>query len=394
VPLTRDDKENVKRQVQKAFDLAYPESIPYNPPEAKSNPITQQERDAWDNPVHPDNPRLKPVAFYPLIPDLDAATDIKSHYHALRFDKPPLPPLRGRRDDRIDVSLLYAGPNQALHSTWAAKKAAYDQDPDRYEDPGTEPFTWSLHIPKQPDTAPRIRQAFDDSNPNKDDPALINRLLEESINATPRLPFERVKVYPTNTQTDVDGHQVMAVSLVDADKLPSTSRFKKQGTAAYYYPIAERLRLRADRGNLGKMSHSQHAGAGADIDPGSDMADQLMVSFREPDIMEMKSRALFRGENDDTFKAEYEEIERMYEEAVRAQQILEEQGEVHEGAGDVSMAEVEAGEDAEVDAEGGARRERDDDAPTPPATNGAGKAVDDGDGEDADEDEDDEMQDG
>jgi hypothetical protein len=181
----------------------------------------------------------------------------------------------------------------------------------------------------------------------------------------------------------------MAVSLVDAEKLSSHSRFKAQGSAAYYYPIAERVRLKADRGNLGKMTHSQTA---PDTDAGAGMADQMMILFRDPDIEETKNRASFRGEFDDTFKAEYEEIEKAYEEAVRAEMILQEQGTTHEGQGDVTMGEVEDGEDAEVDAERPARRERDDDAntPTPPPqtegmNGGAGHE---------DLDEDDEMQDG
>ena len=85
----RDDKENITRYIQKGFDIAYPESVPYNPPEAKATPSTEAERDAWRSPVHPDNPRLKPIDYYPVLPDFDAYTDVGG-YVSVKFDKPAI----------------------------------------------------------------------------------------------------------------------------------------------------------------------------------------------------------------------------------------------------------------------------------------------------------------
>ncbi|KAH0831628.1 hypothetical protein FOPE_02792 [Fonsecaea pedrosoi] len=377
VPVTRDDPENIKRQIQKGFDLAYPDSIPFNPPEAKANPITPQERDAWKNPVHPDNPRLKPVDFYPVIPDLETGTDMASNWQALKFDKPPLPPYKGRRDDRIDVGILMASENAALMPAWRAAKEAFDRDPEKFADPGPEPYTWSLSVPKQPDSTSRIRQLFDDSNPRKDDPSLMGPLLEESADGSLRLPFERVRVYPKATQDTVDPHRIMALSLVDANNLPRGSRFRKQGNAAYYYPILERVKMRADRGNLSGTRNNSNNNNNAD----DDIPDQVMVLFKEPNAKERRSRAEFRGEYDSAFRDEYEELTReaqAEEEAEHADAILQEQGELHEGAQDVSMAEVEDAEAAEVSMNNGApRKDRADDRNTPPPVNGnAGVATD------------------
>ncbi|KIY00549.1 uncharacterized protein Z520_03212 [Fonsecaea multimorphosa CBS 102226] len=393
VPVTRDDPENIKRQIQKGFDLAYPDSIPFNPPEAKANPITTQEREAWRNPVHPDNPRLKPVEFYPIIPDLETGTDMASNWQALKFDKPPLPPHKGRRDDRIDVGLLMAAENAALMPAWRAAKEAFERDPEKFADPGPEPYTWSLSVPKHPDSTSRIRQLFDDSNPRKDDPGLMEPLLEESADGSLRLPFERVRVYPRATQDTVDPHRVMALSLVESQNLSRHSRFRKQGNAAYYYPILERVKMRADRGNLSKSTRNNNNAAGDD----DDIPDQVMVLFKEPNAKEKRSRAEFRGEYDALFKDEFEELTReaqAEEEAEHADMILQEQGELHEGAQDVSMAEVEDGENAEVSMNGGvSRKDRADDRNTPPPVNGNG-ARDAGAGADEDGfDEDEDMRD-
>ncbi|OAP59933.1 hypothetical protein AYL99_04935 [Fonsecaea erecta] len=390
LPVTRDDPENIKRQIQKGFDLAYPDSIPFNPPEAKANPITPQDREAWRNPVHPDNPRLKPVEFYPIIPDLETGTDMASNWQALKFDKPPLPPYKGRRDDRIDVGLLMASENAALMPAWRAAREAFEREPEKFADPGPEPYTWSLSVPKHPDSTSRIRQLFDDSNPQKDDPALIEPLLEESADGSLRLPFERVRVYPKATQDTVDPHRIMALSLVDTNNLPRHSRFRKQGNAAYYYPILERVKMRADRGNLSKTHHNNAE---------DDIPDQVMVLFKEPNAKEKRSRAEFRGDYDPSFKDEFDELTRearAEEEAEHADLILQEQGPLHEGAQDVNMAEVGDGETAEVSMNGIPRKDRADDRNTPPppmngnadrrdrSGDGDAEAEDDGYGEDED----------
>lgn len=350
-PIARDDTENIKRHIQKGFDIAYPDSVAFNPPEAKANPIAPEERSAWRNPVHPDNPRLTPVEFYPILPDLDAVTDMAGNWQALRFDKPPLPPYHGRRDDRVGVGLLMASENATEMPKWRAKKQAFDENSQLYEDPGPEPYIWSLSVPKQPDSTARIRNIFDDSNPDKDDPALYAPLLEESADGSQRLPFERIRIYQSAGQNPVDPRRVMGLSLVNADKLSAHSRFRKQGSAAYYYPILERVRMKADRSNVNKARGSQ----ATEDELTANIADQLMVLFKEPSAAEQVSRNQFRGEYDNAYAAEYEELVRVAE-AAEAEE---------EPAEDVSMAEA-ADADAEVTTNGLAHRDRDDDRNTPP----------------------------
>jgi hypothetical protein len=68
---------------------------------------------------------------------------------------------------------------------------------------------------------------------------------------------------------------------------------------------------------------------------------------------------------------------------------LDEQGTLHDGAQDVSMAEVEAAEEAEVSMNGAQRKDRADDrnTPPPPVNGNAAKDMD----ADAEEDDDDGM---
>jgi hypothetical protein len=389
IPVSRDDPENIKRQIQKGFDLAYPASIPYKPKDAKANPITSAERDAWEHPQHPDNRKLTPVEYYPIIPDLETGTDMASNWQAIKFDKPPLPPLKnGRRDDRIDVGLLMASENPELMPEWRARKEAHEANPHDYSDPGPEPYTWLLSVPKQADSTTRIRQLFDDSNPHKDDPNLIGPLLEESADGTPRLPFERIRVYTDATRQEVDPRRVVALSLVNPANLPQHSRFRKhEGPAAYYYPIYERVKMKADRGQLSKQRNAR-SGAGDALE--EDLPDQMMVLFREPDAKERHIRSEFRGRNDQSFAEQWAELERevqLEEEKEHADRILDEQGTLHDGAQDVSMAEVEAAEEAEVSMNGAQRKDRADDrnTPPPPVNGNAAKDMD----ADAEEDDDD-----
>ena len=339
VVVSRDDPENVRRQVQKGFDIAHPDSVPSNPEQAKANNITSTERHAWEFPKHPDNPRLTPLETFPIVPDLETGTDMASNWQALKFDKPPLPPLKNaRRDDRIDVGLLMASENPALMPDWRARKEAHLTEPEEFPDPGPEPYTWSLSVPKQTESTSRVRKLFDDSNPSKDDSSLMKPLLEESADGTMRLPFERIRVYTDATRQEVDPHRVMAISFTKPAHLPQHSRFRKQGTssAAYYYPIYERVKMKADRGQLSKKARTTRLGAGPEVE--EDLPDQMMVLFREPDAKEKHIRSEFRGRNDRSFTEEWEELTREAQAQDELEQA-EEMREHEEGQGDVSMAE-------------------------------------------------------
>lgn len=339
----REDQENIKRHVQRGFDLAHPESVQFNPPQARAHPISPAERDAWRHPVHPDNPRLKPVEFYPILPDFDSTTD-GGGFASVKFDKPPLPAYRGRRDDRTDVALLYATQNTALMPAWQAKKDAYDKNPDLYDDPGPEPYEWSYNVPPQPEDAWKVRKALNDANPDKDDPFLWEDLADPANEGVSGISFEKVRMYPTAVQQPVNSSRFTAISLFDPDKMPaSTARRKAQGRAAYYYPIFERLRLRADRARAGR------SGGPVLNEDNADIPDRLVIAARELTAAEKVARYHYRGQHDSNFAAEYRKMEAEAEAAAAAD----------EEAALASAAPEPTADDDEHDDDGARGRHRD-----------------------------------
>ena len=96
----QDDPTYIKRYIQKGFDTAYPESKHSGEETAskiKGHTATKAEHDAWAMPVHPDNPKLKPVGFYPIMPDLQGFPD-PGGFVQFKFDKAPVQGVSGKRN--------------------------------------------------------------------------------------------------------------------------------------------------------------------------------------------------------------------------------------------------------------------------------------------------------
>jgi len=362
-PLARDDKENIKRHVQKGFDIAYSDSVPYNGAEARGHPSTAAERDAWRNPVHPDNPKLKPVSYHPILPDLESKTDYGAVWTTVKFDKPPLPAVQGRRDNRIDVALLMGIPDEARMPNYLLNKQAFDENPELYDDPGHEPQAWTLNIPKNPDAVPRIKTILNESHPERKNPALSEGLLEEFVDGSERIPYERARLYTNDQVFDVNGRRLMAISVVDQSNAAGASnpRIRKQGPAAYYYPVAQRIRLRADRAKVSKASHSA-----SQEDPYK-FPDNHMLLIHDPDDetlskQQLAMRNTFKGENDSTYKKEFDalmrdvEVEQAKEDAEqdaeKADEVVKQPETLHDGPSDVNMDETEAARQSDAPTNG------------------------------------------
>jgi RNA polymerase II-associated factor 1 len=358
--IDRDDPENVKRHVQKGFDLAYPDSVAYNDPSVKGLPRSQQERNAWNQPVHPSgNTDLKVVDVYPLIPDFEANTDEGGAFQRIRFDKPPLMANHGKRDDRIDVATFQTLPNEELSRDWNARMAAFEADPTAYEHPGPEPHTYVMAAPTEPSQVPLVRKFLYDGHPDKDDPEVYSSMLAESISGDKRVPFERKRVYKSNVRNPLDPRRVFAVGLYDPlstkNQVPPSEAKMRQGKCAYYYPIQESIRLRSDRS---KIAHPSL--------PESDtpMADLFMYLPRELDAREAFDRVLNRGINDDQFGEEYEALRATalaQQEAEQAEDVVETQGMSAAGQVGDDEDQVRNGEDVALDQNGGTRPAGDDD---------------------------------
>ncbi|RMD44817.1 hypothetical protein DV735_g262, partial [Chaetothyriales sp. CBS 134920] len=305
------DMEKIKRHVQKGFDIAYPESIPYNPPETRSQPATQAEREAWRKPKHPTNRNAVPVSYYPIIPDLETGTDL-SGWCRFKFDKVPLAPNRAARDNRIDVASFFTVPDKTLEQAWLAKNEAWKKEPELYEDPGPQPHKFSLHIPRRPEDVPRIKKHLFAGHPRADDPELLAGLVE-SNEGVQGVPYDRARVYPTVEQINMDPQRFMAIGLYDppSSTRPSSppSEVKQaQGPAAYYYPINENVRLRADR-KLADFGSEE----------AEDLADVIYVAPTEPTARQVFNRHDFRGRYDRQFAGDFKKMA----EAVEAEEKRE-----------------------------------------------------------------------
>lgn len=363
-PVNRDEPENVKRHVQKGFDLAYPGSVPYNDESVKGIPRTAAEKAAWDTPKHPSgNSKITVVDKFPVLPDFEAINDEGGVWHRMKFDKPPIGAERNRRDDRIDVATFQTVPNEALMAEWQAKKDAFEQDPDNYEDPGPEPLIWVMATPTSSDVT-SIRKHLFDGHPDKDDPTVVQPLLKQSASKQMRIEFERKRVFHSVTQQMVDPRRLFALGLYDPNSkkntMPPSEAKKAQESAAYFYPIADNVRFKADRSKITNP-------ALADRDLDQEFADFFMYRPRELDPRELYDRVARQGKYDYAFHDEFAQIERdaiAYQEAQQAAEQAAEQ-ETREDAeeADVTMGDAEAAEEAdlEMDESGGTTKPSRDD---------------------------------
>jgi len=332
--MARDDKENIKRNIQKAFDLASPETA-----EKGSLPILAADRTAWDHPVHPDPSKrhLKPVGFYPVTPDWEATSNAGSSFNLLRFDKPPLFALKGRRDDRIDTSLLMSSPDPVRSEAYAAALQAHEADPKNYDHPGFPPTNWSLLLPRDPNATTSIRAIFDSNTPDEREEQLLANVGESNQTGQMRIPYERSKFYSNSrTESIEEGRQTRKVII-------SVSNKDRTRPSAHYYPLAGITLLKSDRGKLGQSQRQQ---ATQEVDLEQDLADVIMVLPRDPEPIDLYNRYVHREVFDPAFKERFQEIEKLAEAQRVAQEAAqadtaEKNGhdEEDEPNGDVSMAE-------------------------------------------------------
>ncbi|KAJ5907625.1 hypothetical protein N7495_000307 [Penicillium taxi] len=245
-----EDPKYIKKFVQKGFDLAYPKNKHLGEDtesQIRGLPVTKAENDAWATPIHPSNSRLKPVGFFPVVPDLSCFTDIGG-FIQIKFDKAPAPALNGKRDKRMDIALLEPrAPSELACQEHASKAALHKSRPNTYPDPGALPFDYDLYLPEKPEYVERLRTSLDSNNPNREDESLYTHKNAEG-NKCHR--YDRVRRYVTSSQTvstadiahnDEKRGRDYAITFYE-----SNNNDDKQ-TAAYLYPIVQKVRVKPDR---------------------------------------------------------------------------------------------------------------------------------------------------
>lgn len=297
--LANDDPTYIKKYLMKGFDIAYPQSKHTGEDTAeriKGHTPQKPELDAWAHPVNPDNPKLKPVGIFPVLPDLQGYPD-PGGFVQFKFDKPPLLAASGKRDERIDVGLLYpSAPPEHVLEEHDAKARLHKNNPRLYKDPGPIPWDYDLFIPEQRGSISKIKNSLDLSKSNRDDQELYTH--DDGESKFHR--YDRLRTYSTKAQqlNSEQKQRDIALTLFDPAKSSSSS---SDGAvkAAYYYPILGKMRLAPERARkIAKAGLTR-----SQSEPGrEDQADQIHVTVRDPDEAEIYKRSLHRGNVDPEFK--------------------------------------------------------------------------------------------
>lgn len=301
----RHDPMYIKKYIQKGFDIAYPESRHTGEDTAsriRGLPPTQAEIQAWEKPIHPTKPHLKPVGFYPLMPDLTGFNDTAG-YVQLKFDKAPLPVSRGKRDDRMDVAIVVpSNPDDRIKQEYEAQKALHKANPTLHPDPGPQvPLDYDVYLPKGDGSTERIKEALNMNNPYRDDE---ENYTYERENGSKCFRYDRLRTYSTSTaalNTSDSQYKDLALVLFDPNeksklKHSSTIPYRLSQKGAYYYPILTKARIKPERAHaLSQAGLSRMQGKADKV------ADLIHLVLRDPNDQEMTRRAEHRAQIDSKF---------------------------------------------------------------------------------------------
>ncbi|KAJ5974170.1 hypothetical protein N7481_011380 [Penicillium waksmanii] len=276
-----DDPKHIKKYIQKGFDIAHPESK-HSGEDTESSirglPATKTETDAWAKPVHPDNPKLKPVGFFPILPDLQGFTD-PGGFLQFKFDKAPIPTAGGRRDKRLDVAILRPiAPEERICQEHASKVALHKAGPDLYADPGAVPWDYDLLLPEKLESAKNVRTSMNLNHPNRDNEELYTN---DGPDGNKYHRYDRVRTFATSGQViNNDKLSDIAISLNSGDG-------NDRQRAAFYYPIVAKTRLKPERART--IAQAGLAPGASQVE--EERVDQMQVTIRDPDESEVYKRA-------------------------------------------------------------------------------------------------------
>lgn len=296
-----DDPTYIKRYVQKGFDIAYPESKHTGEDSAariKGHTPTKAELDAWANPVHPTNPKLKPVGSYPLLPDLDGFPD-PGGFVQFKFEKAPVAAVVGKRDKRMELAILLpSAPEERICQEHASKVALHKTNPKLYPDPGPIPWDYDLFLPENQEAIQSVRASLQLSNPDRDDETLYTHT---GADGSRFHRFDRMRTYATSSQllNNDSKQRDIALTLYDRSEISDERKtfLSSRQKGAYYYPILGKTRLKPER----VRTLAQAGLAPALPKSKGDQVHQIQVVVRDPNDAELYKRALHRVAIDPKF---------------------------------------------------------------------------------------------
>ncbi|KAI5309068.1 hypothetical protein KEM55_004158, partial [Ascosphaera atra] len=304
--VSKDDPMYIKKYIQKGFDIAYPQSKHTGedtPSKIRGLPATKAEVDSWETPTHPDNPKLKPVGYYPIMPDLSGFNDTAG-YVQLKFDKAPVAAVKGKRDDRMDVAIVVpSNPEERVIQEYESKKALHKANPSLYPDPGPQaPLDYDVYIPERPQATESIKETLNMNNPYRDDDENYTHARESGDRS---FRYDRLRTYSTSMVSFnmlENNYKDLAMVLFDPhEKHPgsnksSTIPHRLTQKAAYYYPILTKTRLKPERARV--LSQAGLALTRGKAEP---VVDQIQLALRDPNDEEAIRRAEHRAQIDSRF---------------------------------------------------------------------------------------------
>ncbi|CAG8884082.1 unnamed protein product [Penicillium nalgiovense] len=269
-----DDPKHVKKFIQKGFDIAYPRA-------------STLERTLIATSV---NPKLKPVGFFPVMPDLEGFPD-PGGYLQFKFDKAPLAAVSGKRDKRMDVGILTpVAPEQRVCVEHESKVHLHNTNPALYAHPGPVPYDYQLFLPEKPQSVKNIDASMKLSNPTRDSEDLYTN---ESAEGNKFHRYDRIRTYATSAQVFNTEQKDIALTLFE----PKDGDTRQ--LAAYYYPISGKARLKPERART--IAQAGLAPTSTQQEEIEERIDQMQIVMRDPNEAEIYKRALTRLRIDPKF---------------------------------------------------------------------------------------------
>lgn len=264
---SKEDPRTILRNVIKGFDLANPENTHAGletPDQIKGAQPTPAEQDAWKNPKHPTNKSLKPLDFYPVLPDLEAMP-ADGGYMVARFHGDPgavedddyKVPESYRSDLRVDTSLLQViAPPPETVTNYELRSEQYARDPENHKDPGGYPFDYQFFLPEDMNVTENAIKAFDAGVTPLDEIDELYTTVREDEPSKSCFRFKHARFYETRSNmAHSTPYERVAMVLHDGEEtaedddlgLGDDDRIRKLPKAAYYAPTVLTNFLRPKR---------------------------------------------------------------------------------------------------------------------------------------------------
>jgi RNA polymerase II-associated factor 1 len=260
VDVDRESPEYIKSQVEKSFDIA----AAHLADKSKTR--------------HPSKRNLKLVESYPIIPDLNAFTDIGA-YLSIKFNVNPVPPSH-TFDTRLESAILRPMDHtEEEQATIEAAQTLHAQDPERHPAP-PDIMNYELYLTDSAQSSKNLKRKFNPNDPEHNSDELYSHRRE---NGEGNFRMSRVRAYETASSVgEVENKYDEEVVLSIPNKSPDD-----KSKAVYYYPIASRIIIRPQRAKnirMGRMDFVEEENS----------VEYLELSIREPEEDEKMVRDEFR----------------------------------------------------------------------------------------------------